>query len=87
MQNLPATGVALPHFGQQNSIGSPHPMQNLALSGFSYRHFGHFISGLQRGLRDGFENGRRFFAEGTLTEMSKPPGVPVDMYEALPYPL
>jgi len=43
MQNLPVAGVIAPQLGQWNSIGLAHSMQNLALSGFSCWHFGHFI--------------------------------------------
>jgi hypothetical protein len=44
MQNLPVAGVIAPHCGQWNSMGAPHSIQNLALSGFSNRHFVHCIS-------------------------------------------
>jgi hypothetical protein len=43
MQNLPVAGVIAPHFGQWNSKGAAQPMQNLAMSGFSSWHFGHFM--------------------------------------------
>jgi hypothetical protein len=42
MQNFPFTGFITPHCGQRNSIDAPHSIQNLALSGLSIWHFGHF---------------------------------------------
>jgi len=38
------SGFAFPHCEQAISNLLPHSLQNLALSGFSVWHFGHFIS-------------------------------------------
>jgi hypothetical protein len=52
MQNFPVAGVMAPQFGQRNSIGMAHLMQNFASSGFSKRHLGHFIFHISLRFKD-----------------------------------